>query len=299
MRKKYKPADISEQFKQGVNLGALVLDTVRGFADFRLGDFSPLSVPFDGYWDKNFTELPIRLQAEVDKVYDSNIPQLSEYKGFGTKVFFDLEDPKVQRVIRDAGRDLWWDLQSPEQRRRKISEWDSLHYPETSAEEFIWMAEQKVKQRKLQVEIKRWEEMNTQGVPSEEKIKNEMLDKLHAELTELEKNHTPFVGFMEQGDPDTVMDTNSKAGAKPPTTPAVTTHKIQTRVKPLDAEIKIAKGRALDKTNTQSVWDELVKMADKQEGCLLGQGNLDEIKYGSSADTKIFMKRRLGDRLNR
>lgn len=182
MSKKYNPADIIEQLKQGSNLVALAMDKL---IDSPLGDFSPLSVSLDGYWDKGFPELPIQLQAEVSKAYDNDDPQLPEPTG--RNGFLDLADPDVQRTLRDVCRGMGWDLQSPEQRRKQISEWDSRHYSETSAEEFVWIAEQKIKRRELKGEIEKWEGMNTQGIPSEEKIKQEVMDKLSDELAEIEQ----------------------------------------------------------------------------------------------------------------
>ena len=99
--------------------------------------------------------------------------------------------------------------------------------------------------------------------------------------------------------PAPTSEEQAAAAATVETAHTTTTHKIQTRAQPLDAEIKVAKEHALDKNSPQSVWDALVKMADSKEGCLLGQGNLDEIKYGSSADIKFFTKRMLGDRMRR
>ncbi|MDO8414480.1 MAG: hypothetical protein Q7S51_11910 [Gallionellaceae bacterium] len=223
MSKKYNPADFSEQFKQGVNLVALAMDKL---ADFPLGDFSPLSVSLDGYWDEPFSELPIKLQAEVSKAFDDDDPQFR--KPTARNGFFDLADPEAQRALQDVCRGMGWDLQSPEQRRRQISEWDSRHYPETSAEGFIWMAEQKIKQRELRGEIEKWEGMNTQGTPSEEKIKKEMLDKLRAELSKIEQqlklSHTAdaMEARAEMGVPagqaatDAMKNTTSKANEQPP-----------------------------------------------------------------------------------
>lgn len=85
--------------------------------------------------------------------------------------------------------------------------------------------------------------------------------------------------------------------AKGEAVPAITTHKLKTKNMPLDAEIATAKSRALDKTNVQSVWDELVKMANKQEGCLIGEGDLNELQYGSRQDPQIFTKKMLTDRM--
>ena len=77
----------------------------------------------------------------------------------------------------------------------------------------------------------------------------------------------------------------------------ITTHRLGTKNMPLDAEIVTAKEKALDKTSSQSVWDALIKMASTQRGCLIGEGDLDEIKYGSRIDPKIFTKRMLADRM--
>ena len=78
---------------------------------------------------------------------------------------------------------------------------------------------------------------------------------------------------------------------------AITTHTLRTKDMPLDAEIATAKSRALDKANVQSVWDELVKMASKQEGCLIGESDLNGLKYGSILDPQTFTKDQLRDRM--
>lgn len=78
---------------------------------------------------------------------------------------------------------------------------------------------------------------------------------------------------------------------------AITTHKLKTKNLPLDAEIAIAKSKALEKTNVQCVWDELVKMANKKEGCLIGEGDINELQYGSIQDPEIFKKKQLADRI--
>ena len=80
---------------------------------------------------------------------------------------------------------------------------------------------------------------------------------------------------------------------------AITIHTLKAKNMPLDAEIATAKSTALDKTNVQSVWDELVKMANKQAGCLIGEGDLNELQYGSRQDPQIFKKKTLGDRMRR
>lgn len=93
------------------------------------------------------------------------------------------------------------------------------------------------------------------------------------------------------------MNPTGAPAAKVEAGAAITTHKLKTKNMPLDAEIATAKTRALDKTNVQSVWDELVKMANKQEGCLIGEGDLNELQYGSRQAPEIFKKRQLTDRM--
>jgi hypothetical protein len=105
---------------------------------------------------------------------------------------------------------------------------------------------------------------------------------------------------------------HSKAVQVSPVTPAAaappidtnvsirtTTHKMETRTIPLDAEIQRAKSRALNADSVQSVWDELVKMAQKKEGCLISLGGKNEVQYGVGVDVGTFTKRNLSDRMKR
>lgn len=80
---------------------------------------------------------------------------------------------------------------------------------------------------------------------------------------------------------------------------AIVHRTIQKRKHILDAEIKIARERATDPNDIHGVWSELAKLAQAKEGCLLGLGNDNEIKYGTGEDVKVFMKKNLGDRLRR
>jgi len=81
--------------------------------------------------------------------------------------------------------------------------------------------------------------------------------------------------------------------------PVPNIHKMESRNRLLDAEINRAIENSLDKSITQSIWDALVKMAVNREGCLLGLGEDNEIKYGTNADIKILTKDNLRDRLYR
>lgn len=104
-------------------------------------------------------------------------------------------------------------------------------------------------------------------------------------------NSAPQAAAMVEAAPADAPAANVEEGM------GITTHKIKTKDMPLDAEIAIAKSSALDKTNVQSVWDELVKMASRQDGCLIGEGDLNELQYGSRQDPKIFTKKQLTDRM--
>lgn len=84
----------------------------------------------------------------------------------------------------------------------------------------------------------------------------------------------------------------------PATATITTTHKIKNRTQPLDAEIAMAKKTALDSNDPNSVWAELIKMAEKQIGCLLGPDE-NSIRYQSGDDVKFFKKRSLNERMNR
>lgn len=75
-------------------------------------------------------------------------------------------------------------------------------------------------------------------------------------------------------------------------------HTIKNRIQPLDAEIAKAKETALSKSDPNSVWTELIKMAEKQIGCLLGLDEKD-IKYQSGDDVIFFKKRNLHERMKR
>ncbi|MBI3284500.1 MAG: hypothetical protein HYZ65_06570 [Burkholderiales bacterium] len=77
-----------------------------------------------------------------------------------------------------------------------------------------------------------------------------------------------------------------------------TKYKINGRSQPLDAEIKSATKNALEKNDPTSVWNELVKLAINQTGCLLGVVD-KEIKYQSDDVVKFFRKRNLAARMKR
>ena len=79
----------------------------------------------------------------------------------------------------------------------------------------------------------------------------------------------------------------------------ITTHKIKHRTPSiLDAEISEAKEKALNSSDKNSVWAELVKMAEQKKGCLLGMDG-KEIKYQSGESVLFFKKRSLNERMNR
>lgn len=75
-------------------------------------------------------------------------------------------------------------------------------------------------------------------------------------------------------------------------------HRIKNCTQPLDAEISQAKIEAIDEFDPTSVWAELIKMAERKAGCLLGVDGKD-IKYQSGEEVKFFKKRSLNERMNR
>lgn len=95
------------------------------------------------------------------------------------------------------------------------------------------------------------------------------------------------------------VDANVEASATKDVSAVKTTiHKIKNRSQILDAEISLAKSKALNIEDVSSVWNELVKLANIKTGCLLG---LDEksIKYQDGDEVKFFSKRNLSERMSR
>lgn len=82
-----------------------------------------------------------------------------------------------------------------------------------------------------------------------------------------------------------------------------TSHKLQNRVSSLNAEVQIAKARALDNDDPHSVWAELIKMAEKQEGLFIGYSS-DGLqykgkKYQDTGTPDVFTLKALRDRMRR
>ena len=91
--------------------------------------------------------------------------------------------------------------------------------------------------------------------------------------------------------------------SQPIKTPPGKQHRTKRRTVLLDAEIAMAQSTATDRTDPTSVWNELVKLAEKRfegkrVGCLLG---LDEqaIKYSDGEHVRHFQKRSLHARMKR
>ncbi|WP_446327070.1 hypothetical protein ACRHQN_27590 [Burkholderia pseudomallei] len=78
----------------------------------------------------------------------------------------------------------------------------------------------------------------------------------------------------------------------------VVQHKLKNRIRVLDAEIDEAKKSALQSDDVNSVWAELMKMAEAKIGCLLGVGD-GEVKYEKGGEIECFTKKNLGDRMSR
>ena len=80
-------------------------------------------------------------------------------------------------------------------------------------------------------------------------------------------------------------------------------HKLQSRVRLLDAEVCIAKDRALNRDDVNSVWTELIKMAQNKEGSLIGYVSeglqYRGKKYQETGDFNVFTRKALGKKMRR
>jgi hypothetical protein len=97
-----------------------------------------------------------------------------------------------------------------------------------------------------------------------------------------------------------VVDTASEAGDGGQ---AAISHKLKNRTHALDAEIQEARGRAMDGNDPNSVWAELIKMAEKKQGLLIGYSS-DGLQYKGktyqdSEVPDVFTRKALGDRMRR
>lgn len=99
---------------------------------------------------------------------------------------------------------------------------------------------------------------------------------------------------------DLLIDTPSRGEQTISSAPStsITTHKIKNRSHPLDTEIALARSTALDPENPESVFAELVKLADIRHGCLIGPAE-NSVKYRDGGDVRTFFKRNLRDRMQR
>ncbi|MFZ6746032.1 hypothetical protein ACO0LC_22635 [Undibacterium sp. JH2W] len=77
-----------------------------------------------------------------------------------------------------------------------------------------------------------------------------------------------------------------------------TTHRTKTRMSPLNTEIAQARLTAIDPENPDSVFAELVKLADRGHGCLVETVD-NAIKYRAGDEVKFFTNRNLRDRMFR
>lgn len=80
-------------------------------------------------------------------------------------------------------------------------------------------------------------------------------------------------------------------------------HKITNRTQPLDAEIEVAEGNAINRDNAQSVWAELTTLAESGTGAMIGYSS-DGIqhrgtKYRESGEPDVFTFKNLRDRMSR
>jgi hypothetical protein len=75
-------------------------------------------------------------------------------------------------------------------------------------------------------------------------------------------------------------------------------HRLKARKSVLDDEIELARTSALNANSAASVFAELVKLAEKQQGCLIGVDE-DAVKYQVGVEVKFFTVRHLRARLKR
>lgn len=79
---------------------------------------------------------------------------------------------------------------------------------------------------------------------------------------------------------------------------SVVTHRLQSRIHLLHAEIEAAQAVAFKADDHHCVWAKLLEMAEEKQGCLLGVVD-DEIKYKHGDNVKFFKKSTLYDRMYR
>ncbi|SDX62932.1 hypothetical protein SAMN04515617_105147 [Collimonas sp. OK242] len=103
---------------------------------------------------------------------------------------------------------------------------------------------------------------------------------------------------LERVEPDDDPATEPKSA---PQVGRTTTHKLNEKERRvLDAEIEIAKSRALNPSDYHSVWAEIVKMASAKEGCFIEYSHsLNAAKYRSGNGVGTFTKANLKDRMKR
>lgn len=136
--------------------------------------------------------------------------------------------------------------------------------------------------------------------PSEYWLSTEDADKVRARLG------FPASGFaagkLARPPSNTTAEGNqprNETPSMPASTP--TTHRLGSRATPLTAEITEARRLAMDPQNPKSVWDELVKLAEKQTGSLVGYSS-DGVQYRGKGyqDTgtpDVFTLKNLRDRM--
>jgi hypothetical protein len=95
-----------------------------------------------------------------------------------------------------------------------------------------------------------------------------------------------------------VLPVEDAAPRQPLPDRTVVQNTLKNRNHVLDAEIAEAGRRALSPGDAASVWSELVKMAEKRDGCLLGTDE-GEVKYDRDGEVCFFKKKHLADRLRR
>jgi len=75
-------------------------------------------------------------------------------------------------------------------------------------------------------------------------------------------------------------------------------YRLKARKSVLDDEIDLARAKAINPNAAASVFAELVKLAERREGCLIGVDE-EAVKYQVGAEVKFFTVRHLRARLKR
>ena len=185
-------------------------------------EYVPLFSLLEGYWDKPLSELPKSLQARVGgRIVKRVVGHKPKFDANG-ELECDAEGrypvwEKVHSEHHEAGDFIVsWDALTPDQRQTLARQIDYQNDPK-NAEEQTYYWNLVCEKNAIEREIREWELMHHQNVPSEAKIQRERLSELRVELAEVERRFKlPPPAAVEQAAP------TAKCEDAPATTPAPT-----------------------------------------------------------------------------